>query len=315
LLTAEPFDCTGATMTEEGLINSVSNFSWDIKGYDLRGEVFGSYMLGSHSVHIGRMNLLGTGHPEQTRTQELVCSLVKRARLCWTVVAMDDASLKLFEETAVMLDGESAPALVPAPAETFGALGVFKSDFGFTFSYPSDWETLIVRGLMPNVPGSSKSPTEPHRGQCSQMELMLLRGRPQSEIDVWVYPYSCAKMTWNSFAQAAVAEPKEWSRENSVGDVGLGRYVLGGRDFWVDRAAASLKDHHPIEHSNDHLSDHPEGKMALETACGLLKSAMVCWRGRLRDEEALKAFEGGLTSINDEAPGRLVPASAFEKNK
>lgn len=215
---------------------------------------------------------------------------------------MDDASLKLFEQTAVELEGEPAPALVPSPEAVFAKPGVFRSDFGFAFSYPSDWGPVTLRDSRPNAADNSRSTTGGHGTRCSQMQLMLLRGKPESEIDLWVSPYSCAKMTWDSFARAAVAEPKEWSRESTLGDVEYGKYVLGGRDFWVDRAAASPKD-------------HPEQKMTLETACGLLESAMVCWRGRLRDDGALKVFEGGLTSIHDEAPERLVPASAFEKKK
>jgi hypothetical protein len=117
---------------------------------------------------------------------------------------------------------------------------------------------------------------------------------------VSVYPQSCTKMTLNGFAQASSDAIKGWRTQYNLDTHDWGRYVLGGYDFWVDRAAASPKD-------------HPEQKLTLEMVCGLLKSAMVCWKARLHDEEAVKVLEGGLTSINDDGPEPLVPPSAFVK--
>jgi len=68
-----------------------------------------------------------------------------------------------------------------------------------------------------------------------------------------------------------------------------------------------------IERAVGSPKDHPEVNVTLERVCCWLKNAQVFWQGEVRDEEAVKVFEGALPSIDGEAPSPLVPASVIAK--
>jgi hypothetical protein len=67
-------------------------------------------------VWIERAKGTSKSHPELAYTIEVVCSLVKKAAVCWMAMAADDAALRVFEHGVVTLDGDSAGALVPPTA-------------------------------------------------------------------------------------------------------------------------------------------------------------------------------------------------------
>ena len=52
----------------------------------------------------------------------------------------------------------------------------------------------------------------------------------------------------------------------------------------------------------------------LETACTMLKKAMVCWMGFARNQDAINVLESGQTSLEGDPPSTLVPSSAFKSN-
>jgi hypothetical protein len=114
---ALPFDCFGQQMTEKDLPGFATGASEGLRQtFDLVDPVFGSYSLGSHGVWIERAKGTSKSHPELSYTIEVVCSLVKKAAVCWMAMAADDAALRVFEHGAVTLDGDSAGALVPPTA-------------------------------------------------------------------------------------------------------------------------------------------------------------------------------------------------------
>jgi hypothetical protein len=114
---ALPFDCFGQVMTEKELPGFAEGSSQGPRAvFDFADPVYNTYSMGSHSMWIERAKGNPKGHPEMGYTLEIACSLLKKTAVCWMTMAGDDQSLKQFEETAVTLDGDFFPQLVPATA-------------------------------------------------------------------------------------------------------------------------------------------------------------------------------------------------------
>jgi hypothetical protein len=114
---ALPFECFGQILTEKDLPGFAQGSSEGPRAvFDFSDPVYGTYAMGSHNIWIERAKGNPKGHPEMGYTLEIACSLLKKAAVCWMTVAGDDASLKQFEGTAVTLDGDFFPELVPATA-------------------------------------------------------------------------------------------------------------------------------------------------------------------------------------------------------
>jgi hypothetical protein len=114
---ALPFDCFGQQMTEKDLPGFAEGASEGLKqSFDVGDPISGNYTLGSHSMWIERAKGNPKGHPELAYTVEIACGLLKKAAVCWMAMAADDSALRVFEQGAVTLDGESAEALVPPNA-------------------------------------------------------------------------------------------------------------------------------------------------------------------------------------------------------
>jgi hypothetical protein len=117
VVVALPFACFGQQMTDKDLPDFASGASEGLKkSFDISGPIHGAYSLGAHSFWIERATGTFIGHPEVKYTVETVCSILKKGAVCWMSMAADDAALQTFEHGAVALDGEAAPALVPAQA-------------------------------------------------------------------------------------------------------------------------------------------------------------------------------------------------------
>jgi hypothetical protein len=112
---ALPFDCFGQQITEKDLPGFAEGASEGLKrSFDLGDSLHGNYTLGSHNMWIERAKGNPKGQPGLPYTVEIACGLLKKAAVCWMAMAADDASLRIFEQGDVTLDGESADALVPA---------------------------------------------------------------------------------------------------------------------------------------------------------------------------------------------------------
>lgn len=112
-----PFDCFGQAMSDKDLPGFAQGASEGLKqSFDINDPVYGSYVLGSHSMWAERAKGNPKGHPELPYTMEIACSLLKKGAVCWMAMAADDAALKIFESSPVVLEGDSSTALVPATA-------------------------------------------------------------------------------------------------------------------------------------------------------------------------------------------------------
>lgn len=115
VIVALPFDCFGAQMTDkelpgfaQGALNGIDS------SFDLSGTVSSTYALGKHNLWIERSEGSLKNHAVPQYTIETVCSVLKRAAVCWMAMAADKDALAAFEGGAVTLDGDAQPALVPA---------------------------------------------------------------------------------------------------------------------------------------------------------------------------------------------------------
>lgn len=112
-----PFACFGQQMSEKDLPGFAEGASQGIKrSFVISDPVYGTYMLGAHSLWIERAKGVVIGHPEAHYTVEIACGLLKQGAVCWMTMAADDADLRTFERAKVSLDGEAPVALVPATA-------------------------------------------------------------------------------------------------------------------------------------------------------------------------------------------------------
>jgi len=112
-----PFKCFGETMTADDLAGFGSGAADGIKqDFDLMDAVPATYTLGSHPFWIERAKGNPKGRAQPQYTVEIACSLLKNGAVCWMVMAADEASLRVFEQTPVALDGEAATPLVPESA-------------------------------------------------------------------------------------------------------------------------------------------------------------------------------------------------------
>jgi hypothetical protein len=117
VVVALPYACFGQTMTDKDLPGFASGTSGGLqKSFDLTDPNYGAYSLGTHSVWIERAKGSLISHPDSKFTVETVCSILKKAAVCWMAMAANTDALDTFEHGAVTLDGETAPLLVPADA-------------------------------------------------------------------------------------------------------------------------------------------------------------------------------------------------------
>lgn len=112
---ALPFACFGKTMTSEELPGFAAGAPEVLKqSFDLGQPITATYSLGTHSMWAERASATLKDHPEVPFTVEIACGLLKKAAVCWMAVAGNEDALHAFERSTVVLDGESAGALVPA---------------------------------------------------------------------------------------------------------------------------------------------------------------------------------------------------------
>jgi hypothetical protein len=117
VVVALPYDCFGQTMTEKDLPDFGSGASEGLKNtFDISNPTYGAYTIGTHGLWIERARGVIKDHPESVYTVETVCSVLKKAAVCWMGMAQNDAALQIFESGVVSLDGEADAPLVPADA-------------------------------------------------------------------------------------------------------------------------------------------------------------------------------------------------------
>jgi hypothetical protein len=114
-----PFDCFGQVMTEGDLAGFGSGAADGMKqDFDLKDVLSANYSLSGHPFWVERAKGNPKGRTQEQYTVEIACSLLKKGAVCWMAMAVDEASLRVFEQTPVELDGEASTPLVPATAFT-----------------------------------------------------------------------------------------------------------------------------------------------------------------------------------------------------
>jgi hypothetical protein len=117
VVTALPFACYGQAMKPGDLANFGAGAAEGLKQtFDVTEPVEGNYTLGSHAVWIERAKGAPKGHPENSFTFEIACTVLSKGAACWMTMAADWASLRAFEKAPVTLDGEPFAELVPQHA-------------------------------------------------------------------------------------------------------------------------------------------------------------------------------------------------------
>jgi hypothetical protein len=111
---ALPFACYGQTMKTSDLANFGAGAAEGLKQtFDVTDPVQGNYTLGDHNIWIERAKGTPKGHPENSFTFEVACTLLTKGAACWMTMATDWPNLRAFERAPVTLDGDTFAALVP----------------------------------------------------------------------------------------------------------------------------------------------------------------------------------------------------------
>ncbi len=197
-------------------------------------------------------------------------------------------------------------ALLAAPllAQTHG-VQVHSSDLGFSYSLPSDWDSVDPQ---PQLPAAKQQATQNAAGEeekkgiaCVQVALSARHG--VSAIVVVALPFDCYGQTMTAkelpgFGEGAAEGLKQtFDIDRPV----LGAYALGSHRMWIERAAGTPKG-------------HTEPAYTVEIACTLLTKAAVCWMTMAAGADDLHAFEHGAVTLDGYAAPSLVPGNAFGKS-
>ncbi len=196
------------------------------------------------------------------------------------------------------------PILAQAPAPA--ASHAHANDLGFSYTLPADWDVMDVPASLPAVKDqatqSAQSEDEKKGVACVQMLLTARHGQPTSVLVEVALPFACfgKPMSETDLPGFAMGASDGLKQAFDIDEPVYGSYALGTHSFWIERAKGAPKG-------------HPEMPYTVEITCSLLKKAAVCWMTMAADDSALKTFEQGAVTLDDEAPIALVPATAFVK--
>jgi hypothetical protein len=198
-----------------------------------------------------------------------------------------------------------APA-AHTPASHAPGSKTHSSDFGFSYSIPSDWEVVDSRATVPTVQQKveteATSEDEKKGAACIRQALTARHGTPASVMVVVALPFDCfgQTMTEKDLSGFAAGASEGLKKTFDISNPVHGVYKMGSHHFWIERATGNLRG-------------HPEVQYTVETVCGILKKGAVCWMDMSTDDAALQVFEHGSVTLDGEAPTALVPANAFDK--
>ncbi len=180
------------------------------------------------------------------------------------------------------------------------------SALGFTYALPTDWQVVDDSGTLPEVKEQAQqnaATEEDKKGAaCVNIALTARHGDPASVIVAVELPFACLGQTATEkdlpgFAQGASEGLKQ---SFDLTEPATSNYKLGTHNLWIERSKGAPKG-------------HPELPYTVEVACTLLKKGAVCWMTMAADDAALKVFESGRVSLEDEPAVALVPPTAFKK--
>jgi hypothetical protein len=185
---------------------------------------------------------------------------------------------------------------------------VYKSDLGFSYGYPSDWEVVDTKPMMPSLQlqeqEKATNDMEKRGAACTQIGLLAKHGNPASVLMTMALPYDCygthfAATDLPGFGTGVASGLKG---NFDIKDEQYSAYKSGTHNLWIERAKGTAKN-------------APDEPYIIETVCALLDKGAVCWMGMVKDVVGLKIFEQGQVTLEGDAPTALVPASAFSEAK
>ncbi len=186
-------------------------------------------------------------------------------------------------------------------------LQVHRSDLGFSYSLPSDWEVIAEHPTQPweQMQGARYAHNAKEMLDACLFDVLTAgHPHPASVITVSAIPFDCVKSRISEItdkdlpviaAHASQGMQKTIKLENPFHGV----YTLGTHSLGIERATGA-----PIA--------HPEQKGTVETVCTLLNKGIACWTTFAGDDAALKTFENGAVTLEGEAATALVPADVVQ---
>ncbi len=205
--------------------------------------------------------------------------------------------------TAIVLLGCASALPAQAPGRSSE---VHRSDLGFSYSIPGDWNVVDAHPTLPTLKeeqSQAASTEEEKKGiQCVQLALTAKHGAPPSVIVVMQLPFSCfgQKMTDQELPGFAEGASEGLRQSFDLSEPVYGSYMLGTHSLWIERTKGSV-------------IGHSENQYTVEVACSVLHKGAVCWMTMAADDAALQTFEHGKVRLDGEPPTALVPATAFDK--
>ncbi len=203
------------------------------------------------------------------------------------------------------------PEPVPAPAAPASPPSATESkphvsQLGFSYSVPTDWEVVDAQGTLPRAKADAdKNATtdEEKKGlACVEVAFTARHGSPASVLVAVALPFDCfgQQMTEKDLPGFAEGASEGLKQSFDLAEPIKGNYALGSHNMWIERAKGTPKGHAELDYT-------------VEITCSLLKRAAVCWMAMAADEAALRAFEQGAVTLDEESADALVPPNAFEK--
>ncbi|WP_263356535.1 hypothetical protein [Acidicapsa ligni] len=184
------------------------------------------------------------------------------------------------------------------------ATTLYMSDMGFTYGYPSGWELVDTKPLLPAAQSQAQANAaddpEKRGAACAQIGFLARHGSPGSVILSLSMPFECFGSRFTQDQLPGVGEGMSLGIKSNF-DITTSiknTYKLGKHDMWIERAKGASKG-------------HPEAIYTIETACAILDRGMVCLLGMVKDDAALHLFEQGQVSLEGDPPSALVPANIF----
>ncbi len=180
----------------------------------------------------------------------------------------------------------------------------FTSDLGFSYVYPTDWEVVDSKPMMPAIKLQAEEKGEgdaQKRGAaCTQVALLVRHGNPASVIVTVALPFDCfgSKFAQSDLAGVGSGVSKGLESSFDLKEPKFGAYKSGSHNLWIERALGTAKS-------------HPDQTYTIETVCGLLDKAMICWMGMIKDDATLKLFEESQVTLEGDKATALVSPDAF----
>lgn len=199
---------------------------------------------------------------------------------------------------AVLLSGVFAAAQTTALSSPH----IYRSNLGFSYTVPADWEMADAQQAKDQAAQSATTDAEKKGMACVEMGFRAQHGAPPSVIVEVALPFDCygQQLTSADLPRFAEGASQGLKQQFEIGEPVIGTYTLGTHQVWIERVQGAPKS-------------APGMQYTIEIACTPLKKAAACWMTLAADPDALRVFESGMITLDDDKPVALVPKTAFDK--